>query len=128
MCADVDHHQPLYRLTPSEFYTLQEYVSYTGHKLADVLAEFERTGNMSRYNHEQPIDYEGFKAFMQSYFDTDFPEELCQGLFLTFIKPDGAAYLKQQHLQQIQKAVLQVGRTLKVALEDIPIHLLNVKN
>jgi len=25
---------------------------------------------------------------MQSYFDTDFPEELCQGLFLTFIKPD----------------------------------------
>ncbi|RXG73883.1 Diacylglycerol kinase 1 [Armadillidium vulgare] len=32
------------------------------------------------------IDYEGFRQFMNTYFDVQTPEELCRHLFLSFVK------------------------------------------
>ena len=34
----------------------------------------------------QPIDYEGFHLFMETYLDCEVPEELCKHLFLSFMK------------------------------------------
>ncbi|CAH1773550.1 unnamed protein product [Owenia fusiformis] len=69
-------------LSPAEFHQLQEYTSYSNKKLKDVL---------SKYNPEEPIDYEGFKQFMETYLEVDdIPKELCEHLFLSFLKrPSG---------------------------------------
>lgn len=54
--------------------------------LSDVLEEFEKDGQLSEYDKDKDIDYAGFKVFMDIFLEVDTPEELCQHLFLSFVR------------------------------------------
>jgi diacylglycerol kinase (ATP) len=43
----------------------------------------------------QPIDYEGFHLFMETYLEADIGEDLCRHLFLSFNKKSPTALLPQ---------------------------------
>uniref|UniRef100_A0A670ZX54 Diacylglycerol kinase n=1 Tax=Pseudonaja textilis TaxID=8673 RepID=A0A670ZX54_PSETE len=65
-------------------------------KLRDVLEEFHGDGILSKYNPEQPIDYEGFQLFMRTYLEVDIPEELCEHLFMSFKRKVGSKSLDKK--------------------------------
>uniref|UniRef100_H2Z7Y5 Diacylglycerol kinase n=1 Tax=Ciona savignyi TaxID=51511 RepID=H2Z7Y5_CIOSA len=73
-------------LTPEEFERLQKYAEYSPKKLSDVMAEFNEDGILSKYNKEKPIDYAGFKLFMETYLDTDLTDDFCAHMFRSFQK------------------------------------------
>ncbi|KAH9514329.1 hypothetical protein Btru_028777 [Bulinus truncatus] len=79
------------KLSPTEFHQLQEYTSYSSKKLKDILQEFKENGALSKYNPEEPIDYPGFKLFMETYLEAEIPEDLCKHLFLSFMKKAATA-------------------------------------
>ncbi|XP_052092991.1 diacylglycerol kinase beta-like [Mytilus californianus] len=71
------------KLSPTEFHQLQEYISYSSKKLKDVLEDLQ-------ISCDEPMLYDGFKKFMDSYMEAEIPEELCKHLFLSLMKkPSG---------------------------------------
>ncbi|XP_055996952.1 diacylglycerol kinase beta-like isoform X19 [Ostrea edulis] len=60
-------------------------------KLKDVLEEFNGDGCLSKYNPEEPIGYDCFVLFMETYLDAQLPEELCKHLFFSFMKKPSQA-------------------------------------
>lgn len=74
------------KLSPAEFHQIQEYASYSNKALKDVLQEFHGNGKLSKYNPEDPINYDVFKLFLSTYLEADIPEELNRRLFLSFLR------------------------------------------
>ncbi|KAL3969337.1 regenerating islet-derived protein 4 [Sarotherodon galilaeus] len=105
-------------LSPAEFSQLQQYSEYSTKKLKDVLEEFHGGGVLSKYNPEQPIDYEGFQLFMVTYLENDIPEELCQHLFTSFKSKTGGCSPDQS-----RAGTSLLGRMLVVFLKDIVCYL-----
>lgn len=79
------------KISPDEFHQLQEYTSYSSKKLKDVLEEFNGDGCLSKYNQDEPIGYDCFVLFMETYLDAELPEELCKHLFYSFMKKPSQA-------------------------------------
>lgn len=71
-------------LTPEEFDQLQKYSEYSSKKIKDVLAEFNKCGNLKQYDPHKPISYDVFKLFMRSYLEAELPQTLSKHLFLAF--------------------------------------------
>ncbi|XP_046847227.1 diacylglycerol kinase 1-like isoform X2 [Xenia sp. Carnegie-2017] len=72
-------------LSAEEFEQLQAYTKYSKKRLKDVLKQF-RDGEFLLYKPEEPMNYDGFKLFMNAYLGNDISDELCQHLFHTFCK------------------------------------------
>jgi hypothetical protein len=75
------------KLSPAEFQQLQDYMAYSNKRMSDALEEFEKDGKLSNYNTDGEIDYAGFKLFMDIFLEMEAPEDLCQHLFLSFMRP-----------------------------------------
>ncbi|KAJ8035568.1 Diacylglycerol kinase beta [Holothuria leucospilota] len=104
--------KPWEPLNPAEFEVLLNYVTYSRKTLKDVLEEFHGNGALSQYNAEQPINYEGFKLFMETYLEVDMPEDLCRHLFLSFVKKTpGARALTMKGNKDVTEAVAATTAT-----------------
>ncbi|NXS58098.1 DGKB kinase, partial [Brachypteracias leptosomus] len=82
-------------------------------KLKDVLEEFHGDGVLSKYNPEQPIDYEGFCLFMKTYLEADVPEELCQNLFTSFKRKICQVSPETQHQSPGVSQLNTLGRSFR---------------
>lgn len=60
----------------------------------------------------KPINYEGFKLFMETYLEVDMPEDLCRHLFLSFVKKTpGARALTMKGNKDVTEAVVATTAT-----------------
>ncbi|XP_021251698.1 diacylglycerol kinase gamma isoform X4 [Numida meleagris] len=118
-------------LSPAEFAQLQQYTDYSTKKLKDVLEEFHGDGVLSRYNPEQPIDYEGFRLFMKTYLEVEVPEELCQHLFTSFKRKSCQAAPEAQHrspsVSQLEPKSLDAGISIQTEVACAPVTGINGK-
>ncbi|XP_035400584.1 diacylglycerol kinase beta-like isoform X1 [Cygnus atratus] len=118
-------------LSPAEFAQLQQYTDYSTKKLKDVLEEFHGDGVLSRYNPEQPIDYEGFRLFMKTYLEVEVPEELCQHLFTSFKRKICQASPEAQRqstgVPQFEPKSLDAGISIQTEVACAPVTGINGK-
>ncbi|KAK2145623.1 hypothetical protein LSH36_668g00009 [Paralvinella palmiformis] len=85
--------------------------------LKDVLEEFNGEGVLSKYNPEEPIDYEGFQLFMETYMEAEIPEDLCKHLFLSFMKRAGEVIGKSTTMPLASGTQLVSSRSLLLGKE-----------
>uniref|UniRef100_A0A3B5MHX5 Diacylglycerol kinase n=1 Tax=Xiphophorus couchianus TaxID=32473 RepID=A0A3B5MHX5_9TELE len=71
-------------LNPVDFIQLQQYIEYCSLKVKDVLREFDKDGRLAQHRHGECINEEGFRQFLKTYLEVDFPPDLCQRLFRSF--------------------------------------------
>jgi len=74
------------KLSPAEFQQLQDFMAYSNKRTKDVVEEFESDAKLNSYSTDGEIDYDGFKIFMDKFLEIDAPQELCQHLFLSFVR------------------------------------------
>ncbi|XP_054902124.1 diacylglycerol kinase, alpha a isoform X1 [Poeciliopsis prolifica] len=71
-------------LNSVDFIQLQQYIEYCSLKVKDVLREFDKDGRLAQHRHGECINEEGFRQFLKTYLEVDFPPDLCQRLFRSF--------------------------------------------
>ncbi|KRZ98117.1 Diacylglycerol kinase beta [Trichinella sp. T8] len=75
------------KLTPAEFEKLHGYLLYRTKELKQVMVAFQDGGALAKYRRpNETVDFEGFKALLDLYLETDIPFDLCLHLFRSFIK------------------------------------------
>ena len=65
----------------------------------------------------QPIDYEGFQLFMETYMEAEIPEDLCKHLFLSFMKRAGEMIGKSTTMPLASGTQLVSSRSLLLGKE-----------